>query len=332
MDRGLPDDRTVTTAIDLATRAPSVHNTQPWRWRIGDRSVHLYADLERQVSATDPDQRDLVMSCGAALHHVRVAFAALGWSTTVDRLPNPDEPDHLASLKLTDHTPSPQDLELSVAISRRRTDRRRYSTWEVPPAYLRQLVDRAAETGVVVRQVPDGGPRTKLIAALDEAARRHAADPEYRREISIWSGRHGSLDGVPAHSTVVPDDGDEIPARAFAAGQLAQPPGAGPEDAATLLALGTSSDDRMSWLRAGEAMSAMSLTATSLGLATCPITEPLEMRDLRTLVRRDVLGDSGFPQLVLRVGWALPRAETLPATPRRPVEEVIGRLDPTAAG
>jgi len=109
MDRGLPDDRTVTTAIDLATRAPSVHNTQPWRWRIGDRSVHLYADLERQVSATDPDQRDLVMSCGAALHHVRVAFAALGWSTTVDRLPNPDEPDHLASLKLTDPTPSPLD-------------------------------------------------------------------------------------------------------------------------------------------------------------------------------------------------------------------------------
>lgn len=329
MDRGLPDDRTVTTAIDLATRAPSVHNTQPWRWRIGDRSVHLYADPERQVSATDPDQRDLVLSCGAALHHARVAFAALGWAVRVDRLPNPDDPTHLASLELSGHTPSPQDLELSVAISRRRTDRRRYSTWEVPPAYLRQLVDRAADVGVVVREVPDGRPRARLVAAIDEAASRHAADPEYRSEISEWSGGRGSLDGVPARNIVAPDAGDEIPARAFAAGDLEQPPGTGPEDSAVLLALGTTSDDRMSWLRAGEAMSAMLLTATTLGLATCPISEPLELRDLRAVVRRDVLGDSGFPQLVLRVGWPVPRAAALAATPRRRVEEVVGRLDAT---
>jgi nitroreductase len=82
--------------ITLALRAPSIHNSQPWRWVLGDNSVHLFVDPDRQLAITDPDSRDLLVSCGAALHHLRVAFAAVGWATTVHRLPNPAQPDHLA--------------------------------------------------------------------------------------------------------------------------------------------------------------------------------------------------------------------------------------------
>jgi hypothetical protein len=91
------DQRTVRSALELATRAPSVHNSQPWRWRIGDRSVHLYADHSRRLPATDPDGRDWIVSCGAALHHLRIALAASGISAIVQRMPNPSEPDHLAT-------------------------------------------------------------------------------------------------------------------------------------------------------------------------------------------------------------------------------------------
>jgi hypothetical protein len=100
MERGFPDDYTVKTAVAMAVRAPSVHNSQPWNWRIGYSSLHLYADPDRQLRETDPDGRDLILSCGAALHHLRVAFAALGWAAEVHRLPNPDEPDHLAAITL----------------------------------------------------------------------------------------------------------------------------------------------------------------------------------------------------------------------------------------
>src|SRR3954470_9435143 len=94
------DRRTVRTAIELAAHAPSVHNSQPWRWVVGPHSVHLYADRSRWLRATDADGRDLVVSCGAVLHHLRVALAATGLTARVHRLPNPDEQDHLAALEL----------------------------------------------------------------------------------------------------------------------------------------------------------------------------------------------------------------------------------------
>ncbi|MDX6584329.1 MAG: hypothetical protein QOI10_3513, partial [Solirubrobacterales bacterium] len=68
-----PGNATVLAALELAVRAPSLHNTQPWRWRVGDESVQLYLDQARQLPATDPEGRELIISCGAALHHLLVA-------------------------------------------------------------------------------------------------------------------------------------------------------------------------------------------------------------------------------------------------------------------
>ncbi|PRX45207.1 hypothetical protein B0I33_110307 [Prauserella shujinwangii] len=116
------------TALALAIRAPSVHNSQPWRWRVGDRTAHLDAEQSLRLPSTDPDGRDLLLSCGAALHHLRIGFAALGWRATVHRLPNPAEPDHLAAVELVRHEPTIGEIALAAAIPRRRTDRRRYSS------------------------------------------------------------------------------------------------------------------------------------------------------------------------------------------------------------
>src|SRR6185312_6884097 len=105
MRHGLPDEKTVRSGIALAIRAPSVHNTQPWRWRVGDSSLHLYADWSRHLTATDPEGRDLVVSCGASLHHMRVALAALGWGTVVHHVPNPGDPKHLAAIEVFERVP-----------------------------------------------------------------------------------------------------------------------------------------------------------------------------------------------------------------------------------
>ena len=116
--------------------------------------------------------------------------------------------------------------------------------------------------------------------------------------------------------------------RAFAGGVLPQTPDtAAAEDNATVLALGTIGDDRLSWLRAGEATSIGLLTATALGLASCPITEPLEIAETREAVRREVFGADGYPQMLLRIGWAPLNADPLPSTPRRDIADVVVRLD-----
>ncbi|MEU7788862.1 NAD(P)H nitroreductase [Amycolatopsis sp. NPDC049159] len=327
MERGLPDDFTVKTAVAMAVRAPSVHNSQPWYWRTGQSSLHLYADQDRLLRETDPDGRDLILSCGAALHHLRVGFAALGWGAEVHRLPNPDEPDHLAAVTLHRHDPDQDEIAMAAAIPRRRTDRRRHSSWTVPRGHLEAMTKAAALEGTVL-QVAENSARYHLATAIEQASRRHAGDPAYRTELAAWSGRHISPDGVPARNTPAPDGTPgALRSRPFADPLLVQPPDAKAEDDETvLLVLSTASDDRMSRLRAGEATSAVLLTANAFGLSSCPLTEPLELHDVRESVTEHVTGGS-FPQMVLRVGWAPANADPLPATPRRDLADVLQPLE-----
>jgi nitroreductase len=325
MSDTFPDRETVRAAMALATRAPSVHNTQPWRWRIGSHSVHLYVEPELHLIHTDPDGRDLLISCGAALHHAVVAFDALGWQPTVRRFPNPAEPHHLAVIELVPGTPEQPDIALAAAIPRRRTDRRYYSGWPVALGDIALMTARAARLGIGLRRVK---LNDVLTTALRQAVSHNARDMDYLTELTVWSGRYAALAGVPARSTPTPDQHAALPARIFAGAVLDQPAGTTAEDDnGSLLALGTSTDTPLDRLRAGEATSAVLLTATAQGLSTCPVTEALENPECRSIVRTDVFGDELFPQMLIRVGWAPLNADPLPSTPRRPLADVVSWFD-----
>ena len=320
MSANFPDPETLRAVLTLATKAPSVHNSQPWHWRVGPDSLHLYADASRHLPRADPDRRDLLISCGSALHHCTVGLAAMGWHAKVDRLPDPADPDHLAAIRLVRQPPGELDVMLAAAIGRRRTDRRNYSSWPVPWGDIALMGARAARAGVMLRQI-DLLPRLHEI--VTEAVSTHAADAGYLAELSAWSGRYGSVAGVPARNSPDPDPDSPIPARVFAGPALDQPPQSSPsEDNAIVVALGTEADDDLARLRAGEATSLVLLSATAMGLASCPVTEPLEIPQTREAVRADVFGTSGYPQMLVRVGWAPVNADPLPATPRRPLPEV----------
>lgn len=320
MNARFPDAGSVRTALTLASRAPSVHNTQPWRWRLDAASLHLYCDPARQLPNTDPDGRDLILSCGAALHHCVAAFAAVGWHAKVTRLPNPVEPNHLAAVELSAHPADALDIALAAAIPRRRTDRRNYSSWPVPVSDIASMAARAARNGVTLCQVED---IDNLHDIVTRSVRDHM-NRDYLAELAMWSGRYASAAGVPARNTPVPDPHAKIPGRFFAGPALSMPTDTTPEeDSAVVLALGTRNDDRLAQLRAGEATSVVLLTATSVGLACCPVTEPLETAETREAVRSDVFGDSNHPQMLLRVGWAPINADPLPATPRRDLTEFV---------
>uniref|UniRef100_UPI00245827B9 NAD(P)H nitroreductase n=1 Tax=Nocardia neocaledoniensis TaxID=236511 RepID=UPI00245827B9 len=180
--------------------------------------------------------------------------------------------------------------------------------------------------GAVVRRIDDRG---SLRAAAQAAVRAHAGDESYRFELAMWSGRHGSVDGVPARNTPVPRPDDELPARLFAGAEFTDP--ATEPDHADLLVIGTPADDRASRLRAGEAISSVLLTATGVGLATCLLTEPLEIPEQRAKMRERLLHDLAYPQAVLRVGWAPTSAGKPPETPRRPLAELLVSDDDAVA-
>jgi nitroreductase len=320
-----PDSHTIHRVLLLATRAPSIHNSQPWRWRVGDESLHLHADPDRHLPNTDPDSRDLLLSCGASLHHAVVALAALGWQSKVHRLPDPLQPTHLATIEAYRHPTSELDVTLAAAIPRRRTDRRHYSWWPVPAADVALMGSRAARAGVMLRQVES---LPKLQSTVAQAVWEHATDNDYLTELTAWSGRYDSVSGVPARNTPASDPTSPIPGRIFAGPALAQPPDTEPtDDGAVVLALGTEDDSRLARLRAGEATSLVLLTATALGMSSCPVTEPLEIAATREAVRSDVFGVSGYPQMLMRIGWAPVNADPLPPTPRRPLADVASYLD-----
>jgi nitroreductase len=330
MSAHFPDVETVRSALSLALRAPSVHNSQPWKWKVGEHSLHLYSDPEMHLPHTDPDARDMMLSCGAALNHCVVAFAALGWQSKVHRFPNPSDPHHLAVIELHRYPANEIDVALAAAIPRRRTDRRFFSSWPVPQGDVVLMGARAARAGVMLRRVDELAHLKHLVT---EAAVRHSTDTDYLAELAMWSGRYAAVAGVPARSTPEPDPSAAIPARSFAGPVLAQTPGIAPtEDSGVVVALGTVDDDNMARLRAGEATSLVLLTATALGLASCLITEPLEIPETRAAVQADVFGADGYPQVLLRIGWAPINADPLPSTPRRDLSEVVARLDGSPFG
>lgn len=325
-----PDHHTVDTALEMANRAPSLHNSQPWLWKVGSQTVQLYVQPGRQLAHTDPDGRDMIVSCGAALHHCVVAFAALRWRAVVHRIPNPAEPDHLASLELHRASPSDAEVSLASAIPSRRTDRRPYTGAEVGPGDVALMGARAARHGVTMRQVD---PTPGFRALLSAAAQKHSSDPMYQQELAGWSGKHAADDGVPARNVPRPDPDAVIPGRLFADAQLAVAHGsARAVDHAKLLALGTTTDDTAARLRAGEATSAVLLTAAAHGMATCLYSEPLEVGETRNELQESIFDGRNFPQMLIRVGRLTAGVPPPPLTPRRAVAQTVVRLGDERAG
>jgi nitroreductase len=312
-------------AVRLALRAPSFHNTQPWRWRLRRAEVELHADLTRHLPGTDPDRRDLVISCGAALHHLRVAAAGLGAAVEVDRLPDPENSQHLATIRLVDGPADRSAAALFGQIARRHTDRRRYSSEPVPAGRLSALVERARGFGVVARPVIEPDVLRRFNEVLRLAAREQRHEPGYLAELLVWTHRYADAhDGVP--SVAVPTRSgqwDEPHLERFPSGTLAPGRDLG-ADGGTLLVLATPADDTAARLAAGEATSAVLLHATRAGLATAPLSQAVELPAARKRLR-GVLGLPDQPQLVIRLGVPLPGAPPLAPTPRRPLASVLLR-------
>jgi nitroreductase len=320
----------LTAAVEHALRAPSVHNTQPWRWRIRPGVVELHADWDRHLVATDPDRRDLVLSCGAALHHLVVAIAARGLTAQVRRMPVGEDRGHLATVAVRPGRGDALDADQFPAIDLRQTDRRRMSRRPVPAEHVAALTDHARRTGALLLPVTSAAMRQRLTATLVDAAHRQESSPGYAAELRQWTRRYAAAhDGVSAASVAPAPIGllDASPLRWFPREQLPQPPqssGLGSAaDAAELLVIATTHDDPLDWLRAGEATSAVLLAATGLGLATTPLSQALEVDETRRALRTDVLRIPEHPQLVVRVGWPATEADELPATPRRELRSVL---------
>jgi nitroreductase len=313
---------TLYDIVATATRAPSVHNTQPWLWRGTSHGLELHADRSRQLPAGDPDGRNLVLSCGSALHHAQVAADALGWASRVDRLPDADQPDLLARITLSPRPPSAQAGDLRDAIGRRFTDRRRFTSWPVPDERLTHLAAEASAWQARALPLTDVPGRFRTELLINRAVETQSGDEPVIREQEQWVD-HGTGDGVP--SAVLPGPAELSPRRPsrFVTGLLDDIGGREVEASDGLIIMCGHDDDPETWLRTGEGLSALWLAATREGLSVVPLSQVVEVPQTREALRLEVLGGLATPLIVVRVGWQAIARRALPATPRRPVDDVL---------
>jgi hypothetical protein len=285
----------------------------------------LRADPHRKLLHGDPNERDLVMSCGAALHELVVAAAGMGWECTVHRTPEGGRTDLLAVVTFAPREPDVTDLSLLSAIEQRYTDRRRVSSWPVPRERLDRLADLVRGYGVVASTVPDH-LRPVVEAALEAARAHQSTDESYLAELYSWS-RGGSEEGIPQSSLLSAESVPNSYTR-FPAGTLSDNNDEDGPPADEWMVLATASDDPLSWLRTGEALDAIWLSCTTSGLALVPYTQPIEVGSTRRTLQHDLLGDNSCPQVLLRIGWPRHHHPPLPPTPRRAVDDVFHHESP----
>jgi hypothetical protein len=317
------DTEVLKKAVRLACRAPSVHNSQPWRWVAEGGVLRLFVDRRRTVPGTDYSGREVIISCGAVLNHLCVAMTAAGWDPKIERFPNPNDPDLLASVEFSplDHVTDARHRR-AEAILQRRTDRLplgRPTYWDLFEPVLRSTFDDSLVTLDVLSD--DVRPLLVEASQLTEALRRD--DSSYHAELEWWTSSFVLTEGMPPSALVSDkerwrvDVGRDFPIRSHADRR-----GEVKADWSKILVLSTPEDTRADVLRCGEVLSTVLLECTMAGMATCTLTHLIEMDESREVVR-SLIEQGGHPQVVIRAGIA-PPMEHLPApTPRRPLGDVL---------
>ncbi|GAA3303041.1 nitroreductase [Dactylosporangium vinaceum] len=309
MDRDLRAELDLVAEASIAAlRAPSILNSQPWRWRLNGEHAELWADRSRQLTGLDPDGRLLLLSCGAALNHAVVTLRAAGYSAAVERRPDPAQPDLVARFGRGESVPADT---LAEAIGHRHTDRRPFGD-ERPAAPVLEELREVARRHAVHLQIVKDEQVTAFAAAVAHAGEIERDDPRFRADLRVWTNRaHG--DGVTAQSVVAATRRTVAPRDFAIKAGLEAGPGS---DRGTVYALFvTDGDEPRDWLAAGEALSEVWLALTARGLAASPISEVVEVPGVRHALR-GLLGGVGQPAVAMRIG--VPVRETQPPpTPRR---------------
>lgn len=278
-------------AARVACLAPSIEDSQPWRWRIRGNTLELRADRSRQLVGTDPDGRLMIISCGAVLHHASVVLAVLGVAAAVERLDDPADPDLLARLTLVGpHQVTAEEMRLHHALRTRCTDRRPFLGIAALPDDVMVLLRQAAAPFAVDMHVLAPPATTPPVTVSMVAA--------------TW----------PAH--LIPASRDAVPTTAAVPKVSRTGPfrdlGPGEDRYTTYLAFTTAGNTRADWLHTGEAVSAVLLTATAVGLASSVMSDTPDADG----------APAGCWQLTIRLG-VNESAPAVPPTPRRPQDEVI---------
>ncbi|GAA2367004.1 hypothetical protein GCM10010170_066120 [Dactylosporangium salmoneum] len=302
-------------AVGDAVWAPSIHNSQPWRFRCTADGADVLLDERRRLAVCDPDGRMARISCGAAAYNLRLALAVGGLparhrqesgSTLLHMWPGPQRP------------PTPLERRLHRQIPRRHTNRGPFADSPVDTRAPLVLAEAARREGGQLDFVTGEPALAALTALIRTAEARQLADPAYAEELRAWTtDADHRVEGIgPCAAGAAPHPAEALTRRDFGgAGHDTTRDVSHQPVVAVLAVLGDGPADAV---RAGMALQCVLLTAADLGLATAMFSQPVEVPAIRERLRC-VVNPIQDPQLVLRFGYA----PTTCYTNRRPVADVL---------
>lgn len=310
--------------LRYAVLAPSRHNSQPWTFEIEGDEVRIYVDRRRALPAADPDGRQLLMACGAALLNLRVAAHHFGHATSAEILPGHRLDDLVARLRLEERCASTPEAEAMFrAIPMRRTNRLPLDGREPPQGLVTALLRDARRERVTLRAIEEH-QRRAVSEIVAEGDRLQWASSRFRSELAGWTRSNASSrrDGLPGYAYGMSDAAALVHPLAVRFASVGR--GEAERDrrralvTKALLVLSTRGDGQAEWIAAGEALQRVLLRATCAGLYASYFAQAIELPDLRAHLR-DTIGEPGAPQIMFRLGYGL----DVRPPPRRPVDEVL---------
>ncbi|HVB24592.1 MAG TPA: nitroreductase family protein [Ktedonobacteraceae bacterium] len=310
--------------LNYAVLAPSRHNVQPWLFKVEGNTVELYADQSRALPVADADNREMIISCGAALANFLIASRHFGYAPVVELAPALDSRYMLARISLEKGVvATEEEQKLFRAIMQRRTNRQLFKDRAVPLSLLAALEAIAGRQGTIFQVIYQEEVRYAVASLIATGDRLLWADERFRQEIAEWTrpADSQSRDGVPAYALGKGDMAaylGPLKIRTFMDSEEADAGHRMAVGSPVLAVLGTFTDTWFDWLATGQALERILLYARSAGVWASFFSQPVEVATLR-MDLRDILEQTGFPQLVLRMGYG----SDVPPTPRRGVRDVL---------
>lgn len=319
-------ERKLRCVLQYAVLAPSGHNMQPWTFRIEGDTLELFGDFSRTLPEADPQNRELVMSCGAALLNIRVALRNFGYTAITELCPDPERPHLLAALKLTGQAPAGRtDHRLFKAIPERRTNRNAFEPRPIPRALLYRWQRAAGYEDAWLHLVDSPQERQAIAEMIAEGGRELATRNPYCEEIPRWLRPNNQInsvprDGVPGHAMGLGDLASSLVGASSLGAIQARRDCDLVMKAPAFFVLGTDEDDVGAWMLAGQALGRVLLAAQSEGVTASFFLQPIELPHLRSKLSATIR-ENGYPQITFRLGYG---ARVQP-TPRRPISDVLVR-------
>jgi hypothetical protein len=314
----------VEIMLEAAIAAPSMHNTQPWRFEVQGHVVDVFLDGSRTLPAEDPTGRAMRIAAGAATFNLRCAAETLGYGTWFGLAPYPEEPDLLARIVVEPSQTRNDELrELAAQIPRRHTDRNPSDATPLAENVRVALTRAAYAEGAELTWLAENEIGSVLQMVLDTDL-REIGDWHRRAERARWVGGERATEGVPSSALGPRSTSYPATVRDLATRPVDRMRGSsGFEAHPELAVLSTDFDGPSDQVAAGAALERVLLTATQAGLSASFLNQPLEYEDLRRKVQL-LTERPGHAHMIIRFGHSRPES----GTARRPVADFLEKEQP----